>query len=165
MDAEGPLREELEGRVLEARHRLFRVTVSRSWSPGDLTMAQARALALLDHTPPLTVGEVAGLIGTGRPAASMLVDRLVQGGLAQRSHDPSDRRRALVTLTNRGRSLLERLREGDRERFQRWVHALNMEELAGLAVGFSALARVAEGEPARPQSAPASVLRSAAEGR
>jgi DNA-binding MarR family transcriptional regulator len=38
-----------------------------------------------------------------------MVDRLVAGGLVQRSHSPTDGRSVLVSLTAKGAALLERL--------------------------------------------------------
>lgn len=140
-------REELVGTVLEARHRLFHQMAAgdgHAWAGADLTMAQLRGLMLLDAAGQLTVSEVADRIGTGRPAASMLVDRLVHHGLALRVTDEQDRRRALVSPTDEGRALVERLREGDRERFLHLLKALSEDDLEALARGFQALAQAAE---------------------
>ena len=41
------------------------------------------------------------------PAASQLVDRLVQHGLVERTEDPNDRRAKQLTLTPKGRELIE----------------------------------------------------------
>ncbi|MBC2877525.1 MULTISPECIES: MarR family winged helix-turn-helix transcriptional regulator [Streptomyces] len=54
-------------------------------------------LAEQDH--PLCTGEIARLTGLTPGSATRLVDRLVKSGLADRHTDPTDRRRALVSLT------------------------------------------------------------------
>jgi DNA-binding MarR family transcriptional regulator len=41
------------------------------------------------------------------PAASQLVDRLVQHGLLERTEDPNDRRAKVLALTPKGRELIE----------------------------------------------------------
>jgi len=41
------------------------------------------------------------------PAASQLVERLVQHGLVERTEDPNDRRAKQLTLTPKGRELIE----------------------------------------------------------
>jgi len=54
------------------------------------------------------------------PAVSQTVDKLVQSGLLERTEDPSDRRAKQVTLSPKGRELIEK---GIAERF-RWVDKL-----------------------------------------
>jgi DNA-binding MarR family transcriptional regulator len=53
-------------------------------------------------------------------AASQLVDKLVQSGLMQRVEDPDDRRAKLLSLTDKGRELIQ---QGIEERY-RWVEEL-----------------------------------------
>jgi DNA-binding MarR family transcriptional regulator len=54
-----------------------------------------------DGTP---LGEVISDLGVAKQTASQLVDTLVVRGYLERSEDPVDRRRVLLTLTERGRS-------------------------------------------------------------
>ncbi|HSK66024.1 MAG TPA: MarR family transcriptional regulator [Anaerolineales bacterium] len=54
------------------------------------------------------------------PAASQLVDKLVQAGMLERAEDPHDRRAKQVTLTHKGRQLIEK---SIHERF-RWLESL-----------------------------------------
>ena len=53
-------------------------------------------------------------------ATSQLVDKLVQSGLIQRVEDPHDRRAKLLSLTDKGRELIQ---QGIEERY-RWVDEL-----------------------------------------
>ena len=53
-------------------------------------------------------------------AASQLVDKLVHSGLIQRVEDPHDRRAKLLSLTDKGRDLIQ---QGIEERY-RWVEEL-----------------------------------------
>lgn len=50
------------------------------------------------------LGEVISDLGVAKQTASQLVDTLVVRGYLERSEDPEDRRRVLLTLTERGRS-------------------------------------------------------------
>lgn len=61
------------------------------------------------------------------PAASQLVDKLVQAGMLERAEDPHDRRAKQVTLTSKGRQLIEK---SIHERF-RWLDSL----VQGLSAG------------------------------
>ncbi|EME98389.1 MarR family transcriptional regulator [Streptomyces mobaraensis NBRC 13819 = DSM 40847] len=58
-----------------------------------------QCLGVLDEQDgPLCTGEIARLTGLTPGSATRLVDRLVKAGLAERHTDPTDRRRALVSL-------------------------------------------------------------------
>ena len=50
------------------------------------------------------VGDFAAGLGTSKQAASQLVDTMVARGYVERTPDPDDRRRVVVTLTERGRA-------------------------------------------------------------
>jgi MarR family transcriptional regulator, organic hydroperoxide resistance regulator len=151
-------RQDLIQRVRDANHEIYRRVWGDSiidWIHLDLTMAQVKLLFVLQHANRdddeiLTVGLVAQRLSIGLPAASHLVDKLVQQGLASRVEDQSDRRRALLRLTPTGSELANRLREGTRERYIRWVNLLSDGDLDALARGMSALAESAEQLEGRP---------------
>ena len=105
----------------------------------ECTMAQFRALFLLDGAGPVTVSRFAEAVGTKLPAASVFVDRLEQGGLVARREDCADRRRVLIELTEKARRMMERLR-GDRERVMTAIERLLPEAQEALAAGLEALA-------------------------
>ena len=65
----------------------------------DLTPAQVKVLLHLGTRRQMTVGEIAGALGVSMPAASELVDRLVDARHLVRASDPADRRRVLVAAT------------------------------------------------------------------
>ena len=136
--------------VLEAQQQLLRKehdAAMANWLHLELTMGQMKALFALDQSGPVPVGRLAAALGIGKPGASMLVDRLVQLGLVERTEDPLDRRRTLTSLSPRGRDLVAGLRQGRRERVEAWLRQLDDAELASLARGLRALVRVASVEP------------------
>jgi len=90
------------------------------------------------------VSEIAGLLGIGNAGASLLVDRLVRLGFAERTEDPVDRRRTIVRLSAEGADLVRELSHGGRRRLHRVLAALSPEDLAALIRGVGAAARVAE---------------------
>jgi DNA-binding MarR family transcriptional regulator len=64
-----------------------------------------RITALLKLTEgPLTLRDIAELIGVDAPYATLIVDHLEARGLVGRTSYPGDRRRKLVTLTPAGRA-------------------------------------------------------------
>lgn len=54
-------------------------------------------------TPP-TLGDLAEVLVTDRPYATLVVDDLVGRGLVERSPNPADRRSKIVTVTEAGRA-------------------------------------------------------------
>lgn len=64
-----------------------------------LTPAQVKVLLQLGTRQQMTVGEIAAALSCSMPAASELVDRLVDAGHLLRSSDPADRRRVLIAAT------------------------------------------------------------------
>jgi DNA-binding MarR family transcriptional regulator len=77
----------------------------------DLSMAQFGTLMRLHHDDHCGVGEIASQMGVSNAAASQLVDKLVQHGLVERTEDPDDRRAKRLSLTPKGRQVLERSRD------------------------------------------------------
>src|SRR4051794_26534307 len=58
----------------------------------DLSLSQVRALMVLDHHGPLTVGALAAHVGLSQPATSRAVEALQRSGLVTRAEDLVDRR-------------------------------------------------------------------------
>ena len=134
--------------------RTFRPRGGRSWpdlqpAHQDLTMAQFRALMVLAKEQPLTIGTLGDRLKVGLPAASRMVDRLVQDGLAERADDPADRRRALVRLAARGQESVSQMHQGRehmRERMGRRLRQMETADLEHLRMGLSALIWIIESE-------------------
>lgn len=113
------------------------------WLRLDLTMAQFRALVVVSRYSGITVGELGGRLSIGQSTASLLADHLVCRGLAARVEDPADRRRALLSLTSAGETLLGELRYGNGQTLKDWLTELTDAELEGLARGLHVLALAA----------------------
>ena len=77
---------------------LFAAITSLGHAHG-LTPAQVKVLLQLGSHQQMTVGEIGAAVGCSLPAASELVDRLVDAGHLVRASDPADRRRVLVAAT------------------------------------------------------------------
>lgn len=74
-----------------------------------LSAPQMKALAYIFHHERRTIGELAQGLGVSMPAASELVDRLVEIGRLERGSNPNDRRQVLVWLTPEARVFAERM--------------------------------------------------------
>ena len=103
-------------------HRSFREFKSFMDEAG-LSPTQVNTLMRLHHRGPSGVSDIGGFTGVTNPAASQMIDRLVQMGLIQRVESPSDRRFKQITLTEKGENLVRR---GIEVR-QRWFEDLTCE--------------------------------------
>lgn len=113
-----------------------------AWIELDLTMAQLKALLVLEREGNATIGRVAEVLGIGMPTSSHLINRLVQANLSERVEDPTDRRRTTVYLTAEGQSLIKDLRHGRREYVRAYLERLDPADLASLRHGLQALNRI-----------------------
>lgn len=73
----------------------------------NYSMAQLNALFRIHHKNTCGVSDLAEEMGVTSAAASQLLEKLVQQGLAARTEDPQDRRNKLVALTEAGERLVQ----------------------------------------------------------
>ena len=97
-----------------------RLTAHRTLSPGKIGI-----LARLDHGGAMAATDLAALERISHQAIANAARELEEMSLVSRSPDPDDRRRTLVTLTDRGR---ERLAD-ERAAGQDWLVRAVAEEL------------------------------------
>jgi DNA-binding MarR family transcriptional regulator len=72
-----------------------------------LSMSQLSTLFRIYHLKASGVSAVGDHLGVTNAAASQMVDRLVQLGFLERSEDPQDRRVRQLTLTLKGKKVVE----------------------------------------------------------
>lgn len=135
-------RQELADRCLEAVHFLEREVRTYdldSWQAMEVTMSQAKTLALLENLGPLRMGSIANLLGSGLSATTALVDRLVDKDLVRRSSDPADRRVVVCELTDTGRASILRAMCSDPNQLYAALALLNDEQLDVVAAGLELL--------------------------
>ena len=114
----------------------------------DVTMSQAKCLFVTALHPGISMSVLASQLHVGPPAASGLVDRLVEHGYLVRKEDPTDRRQQLVSLTDAGREVVERFRQFSADRLGELLDGLTPSELDALLVGIAALERQASSSSA-----------------
>jgi DNA-binding MarR family transcriptional regulator len=83
------------------------LSMARSLRDDNLSLAQVAALHLLGIKHELRIGEVAEALGMQLPGASKVVADLVDRGLCARREDPADRRAKIVSITAKGRKLID----------------------------------------------------------
>ena len=114
-----------------------------AWHQVELSVAQLKALFVLVDSDPTPIGRLAARLSIGLPAASSLVERLVEQGLVQRREDRLDRRRTLAEPTEAGEALAQRLRQGSREALRAWLERMRRDDLEALVHGLDAMIAVA----------------------
>jgi DNA-binding MarR family transcriptional regulator len=81
----------------------------RLWEDQGLTVLQLRLVHLLLANDRMSVGGLAAELNTTPASVTGLTDRLVTRGLVEREHDPDDHRVVRLTLTPKGRRMIEEL--------------------------------------------------------
>ena len=120
----------------------------RGWShfakSTGLSMPQFSILMQLHHKGSCGMSEVSERFDISAAAASQLVEKLVQAGYLDRAEDPSDRRAKLLTLSAKGKELIQ---QGTEERY-RWMDdltsKLSMEEQAKVVEALNILTKAAQ---------------------
>ena len=91
---------------------IFMTHSMREWvrfvKSSELSMPQFSTLMRLYYRGGCGISDISTHLDVTAPAASQLVDRLVQMGLLERGEDPNDRRAKQVTLSAKGRDLVEK---------------------------------------------------------
>ena len=96
--------------------RLMVAEVRQSAGPNSLTPPQFRCLEILRRDPGLSLSTLAERMGVRQPTASLIVLRLVRDGFVARKRATGERRRAVLTLTDKGLTMIEATRSIIRER-------------------------------------------------
>jgi MarR family transcriptional regulator, organic hydroperoxide resistance regulator len=121
-----------------------------AWQDVELSVAQLKALFTLVDAGSMPIGGVASRLHIGLPAASSLVDRLVDHGLVARREDQIDRRRTFAEPTAAGELLALRLRHGSREALRSWMEQMDQGDLDALVRGLRAMVAIAAGTARAP---------------
>jgi len=100
------------------------------WAHHDLTFGQLRLLFVLGQSGPVSIGQLAHMMGVTDATASEFVDRVERRGLATRSHRLDDRRVVDCQLSDEGASLLAEIAGARRKAMHQVLAVLAPEELA-----------------------------------
>ena len=93
------------GRLLNFTAGRMNALCQQMLEPYGLSLPQWVILSLLWREEQLTVGRLAELVGTGLPATSRIIDRMIERDLVKRQKDDKDGRVMVVTLTKKGQGL------------------------------------------------------------
>jgi DNA-binding MarR family transcriptional regulator len=93
-----------------------------------LSPSQVITLFRLYHGGSCGVKAIGSQLGVTIAASSQLLDRLVLQGLIERTEDPADRRAKSITITNKGRALLEQGIDARRKWLEQLTKPLTAEQ-------------------------------------
>jgi DNA-binding MarR family transcriptional regulator len=110
-------------------------------------VSQFPFLAAIDRLGPLTIGELADAVGITQPGATRALGQLVEAGLVDAEPAPDDQRRRIVSLSRKGRKLVDMTKRDIWPRIERAVRDLCgdlsaplLEQLAAIEDGLAAAA-------------------------
>ncbi len=130
--------------------RVLRLNAQRTHAIAGISAAQLFVLQQLRIDDRLSLTELATRTLTDRSSVTDVVDRLETEGLVARTADPSDRRRASVRITPKGRRMLSRAPDAPTTALVAALHALTPRERQSLARSLARLIQAlgAADEPA-----------------
>lgn len=114
--------------ALDAARRAFRPALHAA----GMTEAQWRVLRSLADVPHATVSEVASRCALQPPSMTRIVRHFDEQGLITRSADPGDQRRIRISITPRGRDMIDRVSPAIISAYERIEGRLGAERLAVL---------------------------------
>jgi DNA-binding MarR family transcriptional regulator len=141
------VKEELTAQIIEAQRRMNRVIRERtldSWVKLNLTIPQLKSLFYISRHGRVNLSGLASGIRVTPANVTGIVDRLVEQGLLTRTPDPNDRRVSWLSVTDKGKTLINDLREGRAQEMRRILDKLTEEELSTVARSFELVARATE---------------------
>ncbi|MBI4426545.1 MAG: MarR family transcriptional regulator [Candidatus Kerfeldbacteria bacterium] len=109
-----PQRHALTEQFLESARALGRAMWAgkeRCFREFKLHPAQVRILYFVKHHGPVTVKDMAQVMGTTSSAATQLIDGVVRAGYLERVEDSRDRRKVQIQLSAKGRAKFAKFRK------------------------------------------------------
>ncbi|MBI3176553.1 MAG: winged helix-turn-helix transcriptional regulator [Chloroflexi bacterium] len=126
---------------------VFMSRTMREWvrfvKSSGLSLPQFSALMRLYYHGGCGMSEMSAHLDVTAAATSQMVDRLVHAGLIERVEDPSDRRAQQLTISEKGRALVEKGIEARNRWWEYLPAALNAEQRAAVVEALNSLAEAA----------------------
>lgn len=116
--------------VMEKALRIMRANIVRltdTLGLGDLTISDINMLIHLGEQAKSMKDLVANM-AVANSTPTRIIDRLVSNGLMERRSDPEDRRRVLVELTEKGKTVFRKISDKRNEQIERAFRNLSEDE-------------------------------------
>ena len=126
---------------LRAVVRALRISTRAVEKEIGISGAQLFVLQRLEDSPARSVNELAERTSTHQSSVSTVVSRLVERGLARRAPSAEDGRRMEISISERGRSLLQKAPRTAQTSMQDALRRMDPAQVQALAQGLEALVR------------------------
>lgn len=126
---EEELREAIE--LLFFAYRDFTGEPDRVLARYDFGRAHHRVIYFVGRNPGITVSDLLRILAITKQSLSRVLGQLVEEGFVSQAQDSQDRRRRLLTLTEKGRALERDLTERQMHRIARAYREAGPEAVAG----------------------------------
>jgi DNA-binding MarR family transcriptional regulator len=103
------------------------------YSKYGITNEQSGVLAAIKSRGPSRISDLSSILERSPNSISMLVDRMVKGGLVKRTRDKKDRRTVFVTMTDRGRQVIDPAVPEGWQLIHKVLSPLSYDQQSGLA--------------------------------
>ncbi|HWN61500.1 MAG TPA: MarR family transcriptional regulator [Streptosporangiaceae bacterium] len=138
-----------EAEIDVARLRVALARLSRRLRRHELaglTPTQLAALATIEKTGPMRLGDLAAAEGIAPSTLTRLVTALEDSGYVQRTADPSDARASTLAITVHGQEALERIRTEATLMLTASLELLTPEQRSTLAAALPVLEQLADAQ-------------------
>jgi DNA-binding MarR family transcriptional regulator len=109
-----------------------------------LSDIQLAALSALERHQAMTPGELADYEKVQPPSMTRVIAVLEERGLVRRSAHPTDRRQVVLTVTDEGRALVDRVRRRKEAWLTQRMHELSPEEVGILRAAAPILEKLSQ---------------------
>jgi DNA-binding MarR family transcriptional regulator len=109
-----------------------------------LTPTQLAALATVEHSGPIRLGDLAAIEGIAPSTLTRLISALEDSGYVKRCADPTDARASTLAITPRGHEVLEQIRTETTLELARSLGELSPAQRSTLAAALPVLEQLAE---------------------
>ncbi len=119
----------LGNRIFLAYNEISKTINPRQLIKVDLTSSQIKIMASFFHQSTFTMTELSRLHGVSFSTMTSMVDRLLQNGLLERQRDDDDRRIVLVSLSVKGKKMVDYLMRARKQNLERFLCELTRDEV------------------------------------
>ena len=78
---------------------------------GEPTLSQLQVVMIVDEHGPITIKDLAEMLGVSAPSASEMVEKLVEKNILKREHSHEDRRKVIVSVSPGAAKHIEKIKQ------------------------------------------------------
>jgi DNA-binding MarR family transcriptional regulator len=126
-------------KAMTTTHRRIGSLISQKLD-NDLTAPQCFILSIISSEKNITVSRLAEKMEVKPSAITVMLDRLVNNGYAERIHDSKDRRVVLVQCTDKGAEALQRIKGDVEALLKHYLKEMDIAEMLRFVQTFEKIA-------------------------